>query len=663
MTAPEFDVSRLLALRRVEEVVSSPDGTYLAVALRRLSQKGDRFVTDLWKVPTGGGEPVRLTRGECNDRAPRFRRDGALAFLSDRKVGDEGEGRSRLWLIEPGGGEPELLVDEPIEIVGFDFTREADVLVVLSRLLPGVPFERQRRAADERKERGPSALSYRRLPVRHWDRWLGPAFPHLLRFDAQGNGREDLTPSVGRELEDAAFAVLPDGTAVATTWAEPGPDGIDSTRLRRIDLRTKAAVDLTPLGTERFGPPVVSWDGRHLAALRERRAPDRAPEAEVCLLPASGGPLEVVTLDPRLWPQGVVFGGDSDTLLLWATEGWTTPVFRVDLDAGAGVRKVVRITPVEAGGSHHGLASVPGEARFYGIRHSLFSPPEPFGCRAEPGAKPEPVAALSGWSEAEAKGWCEVERLSVEVPSGTEVEVGLLRPSGNGPFPLVTWIHGGPFSAWGDLWHWRWNPLFFVARGYAVALPNPAGSVGYGPETTQRIWGNVWGAACYQDLMAVQDALESRAEIDASRTAAMGGSFGGYMANWIGTQTDRYRCLVSHAGLYDLRAFFGTTDHPAYFALEMGGPPWRLGPELDTFSPAAHVERWRTPVLILHGQRDYRVPLGQALALFSALTTLGVDAELVVFPDENHWIDRPRNIVDWYARCAAFLDRHLGVSG
>ncbi len=238
MTAGAFDVSRLLSLRRVEEVVVSPDGRWLAVVVRRLTDEGDRYVSDLWKVPTGGGEPVRLTRGDHDDEMPRFRRDGALAFLSNRKVGDEETGRRRLWIFEPGGGEPALLVDEPIEVVAFDFAREADVLVVLSRLLPGVPLPEQRRAYDDRRKRGPSSLSYRALPVRHWDHYLGPAFPRLVRFDARGGGREDLTGDVGRALEEGAFAVLPDGSAVFTTWVQLGPDGIDSVRLRRVDTRT-----------------------------------------------------------------------------------------------------------------------------------------------------------------------------------------------------------------------------------------------------------------------------------------------------------------------------------------------------------------------------------------------------------------------------------------
>ena len=370
-----------------------------------------------------------------------------------------------------------------------------------------------------------------------------------------------------------------------------------------------------------------------------------------------GGEVQVVPLQPQLWPQSVAFGGDSKTLLVTATEGWTTPVYRVDLDSG----RAQRVTVLDAGGSHGSLTMARGGTHVYGVRHGLFAAPEPFRCRLEPGARPEAVAALSGWSASEAKPWAVFEHVRVPTDDGTEIEAGLVRPRGEGRHPLVTWIHGGPLSAWGDLWHWRWNPLVFVARGYAVALPNPAGSTGYGRAMADRIWGNVWGAACYRDLMAVQDALEARPDVDASRTAAMGGSFGGYMANWIGTRTDRYRCLVSHAGLYDLRAFFGTTDHPGYFALEMGGPPWKLGAALETFSPAAHVAAWKTPVLILHGERDYRVPLGEALALFSALSILGVEAELVVFPDENHWIRRPRNIVDWYERCLAFLDRHLGA--
>ena len=225
--------------------------------------------------------------------------------------------------------------------------------------------------------------------------------------------------------------------------------------------------------------------------------------------------------------------------------------------------------------------------------------------------------------------------------------------------PTLLWIHGGPIMASGDGWHWRWNPLIPVAAGYAVALPNPRGSTGYGQAFIEGIWRNRYGAECYEDLMAVTDALEARPDLDETRIAAMGGSFGGYMSNWIGGSTDRFRALVTHASLFDFRAFYGVTDLPAFWALELDGTPYADPDAFERYSPHTRVHKWKTPTLVIHGERDYRVPLGEGLALFEALQLHGVDSELLVFPDENHWILKPRNAEVWYGTVLGFLDEHL----
>jgi dipeptidyl aminopeptidase/acylaminoacyl peptidase len=211
-----------------------------------------------------------------------------------------------------------------------------------------------------------------------------------------------------------------------------------------------------------------------------------------------------------------------------------------------------------------------------------------------------------------------------------------------------------------DGWHWRWNPLLAVAQGYAVALPNPRGSTGFGQEFIQGIWGNVWGAQCYQDLMAVTDALAARPDIDGARTMAMGGSFGGYMTNWIGSQTDRFRCLITHASIATMAQFTGTTDHPAWWYLEMGGEdPYADMAKFDRYAPIRYIKNWKTPTLIIHGELDYRCPINEGLNLFEALQYHGVPSELLVFPDENHWILKPRNIAAWYAAVLEFVGRYL----
>jgi dipeptidyl aminopeptidase/acylaminoacyl peptidase len=220
----------------------------------------------------------------------------------------------------------------------------------------------------------------------------------------------------------------------------------------------------------------------------------------------------------------------------------------------------------------------------------------------------------------------------------------------------VVFIHGGPLSSW-SAWSWRWNPWLLAARGYAVLLPDPALSTGYGQGLVGRGRGR-WGAEPFTDLMSLVDAAVARPEVDERRTAAMGGSFGGYMANWVAGQTDRFRCIVTHASIWSLEQFHGTTDHAAWWEREFGSPE-AMPERYRDHSPDRNLARIRTPMLVIHGERDHRVPIGEALRLWTDLTRTGVEAKFLYFPEENHWISTPPHVRVWYETVLAFLDQHV----
>jgi dipeptidyl aminopeptidase/acylaminoacyl peptidase len=221
---------------------------------------------------------------------------------------------------------------------------------------------------------------------------------------------------------------------------------------------------------------------------------------------------------------------------------------------------------------------------------------------------------------------------------------------------MLLWIHGGPLGSW-NAWSWRWNPWLMVGRGYAVLLPDPAFSTGYGMKMIDRGWGQ-WGGNPYTDLMTLTDAAEARPDIDETRTAAMGGSYGGYMANWVAGHTDRFRCIVTHASLWALDQFQGTTDFPGYWAKEWGLIDER--PERYTeWSPHHHLKSISTPMLVVHGDKDYRVPVGEALRLWWDLQRAGVESAYLYFPDEGHWVLQPGNARVWYETVWGWLDKHI----
>jgi dipeptidyl aminopeptidase/acylaminoacyl peptidase len=332
-----------------------------------------------------------------------------------------------------------------------------------------------------------------------------------------------------------------------------------------------------------------------------------------------------------------------------ADELGRTPVFKVDVASGA----VNRLTD---DGAYTHLEVAPDGRYLYALRATIEHPPVPVRVDVE--------AADQKACELDAPGRVSgvpgrVDEVHATAPDGALVRGWLVLPEGASaqrPVPLALWVHGGPLMSW-NAWSWRWNPWLLAARGWAVLLPDPALSQGYGDEFIQRAWGK-WGPVPFADLMAITDVTAARFDIDQTRTAMMGGSYGGYMANWIAGHTDRFKAIVSHASLWTLEHFTGATDHPAAWELEWGHPlehPERY--ELN--GPSRRLFSITTPMLVIHGDKDYRVPIGEGLRLWADLVRQGVDAKFLYFPDENHWVLKPGNAKVWYETVFAFLDHHV----
>jgi dipeptidyl aminopeptidase/acylaminoacyl peptidase len=660
-----LDIDHYLTLPRVDGLVLSPDGRRLVTTVAVVAPDGKKFVTALWELdPTGERAPRRLTRSAPGESGAVFLPDGALLFRSSRKdpdakPDDDDDEVSALWLLPAGGGEARLVLTAPGGVSGVKVARDAGTVLWQTGLHPGADtIEAEAAKAKARKDAGVSARLYTSYPIRWWDHYLGPREPHLFVSsppsgdDARMEPGKDLTPAPGIALEESQFDVTPDGSTTVTTWRadERSPRNL----LIAIDTATGERRTLFDEPDSSAWGPVCSPDGRGVAVSIERHStPETAEAYSLCLIDLASGTIrEVLPAGFDLWPHEVIWAPDSAALFFVVDEDGRAPVFRLDLDAtGAGT-----VTRLSRDGYFANLCASPDGSRVYALRNSHEQAPQAVVLDAtatdgEPRPLPTPGLPL------ELPGV--VEELEASADDGTRIHSWLVRPpdaSADNPVPLLVWIHGGPLSSW-NAWSWRWNPHLLAARGYAVLLPDPALSTGYGQDFIQRGWG-AWGHAPYTDLVAAVDAAAERPDVDATRMAAMGGSFGGYMANWVAGQTDRYRCIVTHASIWSLEQFGGTTDEAGYWEREIG-PSDAYAARHAEHSPDRHADNIRTPMLVIHGELDHRVPIGEALRLWSDLHRRGVDAKFLYFPDENHWVLKPPNIKVWYQTVFAFLDQHV----
>jgi dipeptidyl aminopeptidase/acylaminoacyl peptidase len=658
---PFADLDDYLALRRLSGLALSPDGIRLVTTVAERTPDGKRFSTSLWEVDPGGQRPPRrLTRSAPGEAHPAFLPDGRLLFSSRRpdaeaKPDEDSEDRAALWLL-PEAGEARQVARRGGDVGDVVVARDSGHVAFTSSTFAGadtVEDDEKRRQA--RKDAGVTAILHESHPVRYWDHDLGPDEPHVLFSEPApvGDGRlaavRDLTPDADGSVGES-LAVSPDGRTVAIEWRVDDGRAAHHVSLAIIDTASGER-RILPSDAVWLSDPAFSSDGRRLAYLQEVLGDwDSAPRRTLRVLDLTTDEVrEVLPADTTAWPSHPVFSPDGEFLYFLADEAGHAPVFRLELGSGA----VVRLT---ASGSYTDLVVGPDGNALFALRSAVDSPPTPV--RLDPAREDQEAVALLG-PQAEVPIPGELTEVRTTAEDGTPLRAWLALPANAGadaPAPMLLWIHGGPVSSWNG-WSWRWNPWLMVARGYAVLLPDPALSTGYGHAFLQRGWGR-WGGRPFTDLMTITDAALERPELDRSRTAAMGGSFGGYMANWVATQTDRFRAIVTHASLWHLDAFAGTTDEPSFWHREFGDPLQKQERYLEN-SPHLRAEGIRTPMLVIHGDKDYRVPIGEALRLWYDLGRFSVPAKFLYFPEENHWILMPGHVRVWYETVWAFLAEHV----
>ena len=646
----------LWKVARVGGPVPTPDGR-VVVPVTTYDLETNKGKTRLWLVPGEGGEPRPLTSEEHASTEPAVSPDGRwISFLRTR-----GEEKPQLHIMPLDGGEAERLTDLPLGVLDPRWFPDGTKVAFISMLLEEAPTPEGTKGLLEKRAKDPVKAHVTEDRVyRYWDRWLTEGEkPHIFVLDLATRRMTDATPQGTGwfDLMDPCgqYDISPDGTEIAFAANSSRPPH----QLLRWAIYTAPASGkgpvtcLTPEGTPPksadFWRPRYSPDGKSIYYGMQRDPYFYADKVRIVRHDRASKTHTVLTEDWDRSPAAWELAKDG-TVILEAEDRGRVLLFA--MAAGGGTPN-----PLTEQGTVSGL-KIGRDGRVYFTLQTISAAPEATSIRLDG----KELRKLTGFNDAllSEVALGEVREIEFAGADGNRVQMFVVLPPGFDPkrkWPLVHVIHGGPHGIAGDNFHFRWNPQAFAAPGYVVACVNFHGSTSWGQDFAAVIQGG-HGDKPYTDIMRATDFLLETGYIDEKRMAATGGSYGGYLVCWIAGQTGRFACLINHAGVFDLIAEYASDitqgRHQAY-----GGEPWDRLDAIDRWNPARFARGFTTPMLVIHGERDYRVPHTQALAVYNIYKAKGVDARLLFFPDENHWVLKPRNSLVWNREVHAWLKRYL----
>jgi dipeptidyl aminopeptidase/acylaminoacyl peptidase len=630
-----FSVHDMLAMNRLSDLQVSPDGVWVVFTIRVTDLEANRGRTDLWLARSDGSGLRQLTTDPENDSNPRWGSDGAIYFLSSRS------GSSQVWMIDPKGGEASQITKLPLDVDALEIAPAAGAMVFAMRVYPGSTVEQTVARDKEQGERKGSGRTYDELLYRHWDTWWDHKRSHLFVRPLQGTDAQarDLMPALDADVPTLPFggpeefAVSPDGTTLVFTARASAPRDL-TTPNRAVDMN-----------------PVFSKDGRTLAYLAMARPGFEADRTRIMLMEWPSGATRALT---EAWDRSaanVAWDEKGATIFCTAENLGQNSIFAVDVKTGQ-PREVV----------HDGTneAPLPVKDGLVFLQNSLKSPNELWTVHRD-GKNLRRLTHVNDAQVAAAK-MGEPEQFTFKGWNDETVYGYLVKPYDFDPakkYPVAFLIHGGPQGSFGNDFHYRWNPQAYVGAGFATVMIDFHGSTGYGQAFTDAISGH-WQDRPFEDLMKGLDAALARYPfLDGDRCVAAGASYGAYMINWLLGHTSRFKAMVSHDGNIDERFAYFDTDELWFPEWEHGGTPWENPQGYEVCNPVEYVKNWRTPTLVVHGERDYRIPYAEGLGTFTALRRQGVPARLLIFPDENHFVLKPQNSIEWHDEVMAWLTKWI----
>jgi dipeptidyl aminopeptidase/acylaminoacyl peptidase len=686
-------------MRRLDDLSLSPDGRWVLFAVTDVDLEQNRKTSHLWIVPTGvGSKPTEekpITASLPGEGHGRFSPDGTrVLFQSSR----DGEQQVYVANFDPHSGtlgEAHQVTHAALDADGAMWSPDGQNILYTSSVYPECTGPDEELCNSDRakakSESKVKAQIFTHLLFRHWNAFTGERRTHLFLQPVNGGPARDLNPGDDHDAPPFslggpdAYAFSPDSKELTFEEnTDPVPATSTHVDLWTLDMTNPSAkpVKISTSAGGNFSP-AYSPDGKYIAWRSQARAGYESDRFRLALYDRATKKITLAMEDFDRWVDELVWAPDSQSIYFTAGDEGEEPIFQLDLASG-------QRSYIARRGEYGDLHVTPDNTHIVASRTTVRRPPEitllnlteeSFPRTARATKQPTlhlrsahrrraPLAEPSDVTEQPLTRLNRTLLSQLDIPDmehywfhgsgGVRVEGFLIRPPGFDPekkYPVKFLMHGGPEGAWGDSWSYRWNAELFAADGYAALMVNPRGSTGYGQAFVDGVNGD-WGGRPYVDLMRGLDAAEARFPfLDKTRECALGASFGGFMANWLLGHTDRFRCIVSHDGMFNPVSAYGTTDELWFNEWEFRGTPWTNRLTYRRWSPMLFAPRFKTPTLVVHSQLDYRLDVSEGYQLFTTLQRLGVPSEMLYFPDEGHWVLKPQNSQLWYKTVNAWCDR------
>jgi dipeptidyl aminopeptidase/acylaminoacyl peptidase len=657
-----FSADDLVRLKRLSDPQVAPDAHVLAFVQRETDMEANKGRTSVWLLDLrdNSAVPQRASGGAFSDSSPRWASDSrTLYFLSTRS------GSAQVWRLNLPALAAQQVTDYPVDVGSFALSPRGDQLAVSLEVFPDcTTLQCTHERLEARRKASATGRLYERLFIRHWDRWSDGTRSHLFTTVLSPGGAAGAPRDVSRGF-DGDIPSKPFGDAADYTWSPDGKRLVFSARLAAQSEPWSTNFDLYEVPADGSAAPVnltganPAWDAQPrfladgtLVWLAQERPGFESDRFHIVTRDARSGVVRALT---GAWDRSVAHlavAADGATLVVSTDELGQRALYTVDARRG---------TP-------HRLFADGEVEDFFATREAVLFTRADLGGPADLYRVPLKGGNAQRLTQANAALLSQrqlgaFEQFSFAGWNGETVHAYLVKPYGlqeGRRFPVAFVVHGGPQSSLANQWSYRWNAQAFAGGGYGVVMVDFHGSPGYGQAFTDSI-SHDWGGKPLVDLQkGLEAALARYPWLDGERVCALGASYGGFMMNWIeGNWPERFRCIVNHDGIFDQRMMYYATEELWFPEWEFGGPQYQVPENYEHVNPVDFVTRWRTPMLVIHGEQDFRIPYSQGIAAFTALQRRGIESRLLLFPDENHWVLKPANSVQWYHSVLGWLDAHL----